>query len=136
MLMQVVSAMLRCHPGTDKRWIFNLYHWLGGNVAHIAGVTAIFLSTAFIAKEKQTAYSALLILYVIAYVVTHIVLELKTRSRAPRMYTLRNSTRPHDQFKFSEVADIQMDSMNNGNTHKQEQQNPPNVTMLQLCVSG
>ena len=79
MCLQILGALLRCHPGTSKRWLFNLLHWLGGNVAHILAVTAIFLSMQFVAMDKQKAYLALLISFVIVYVTTHIILEIRTR---------------------------------------------------------
>ena len=39
--IQPFMALLRCHPGTPKRPIFNWLHWFVGNAAHIIGIVAI-----------------------------------------------------------------------------------------------
>jgi hypothetical protein len=51
-------ALLRCHPGTPRRPIFNWVHWFVGNAAHIIGIVAIFFAVDLSKAElpKETDY--------------------------------------------------------------------------------
>lgn len=56
--IQPFMALLRCHPGTPKRPIFNWLHWFVGNAAHIIGIVAIFFAVDLSKAElpKETDY--------------------------------------------------------------------------------
>jgi hypothetical protein len=101
MTLQVMSALLRCHPGAPRRWVFNTVHWLGGNVVHILAITAIFLSSKYLGQEVQSTYLGILIAFVLSYVTTHVTLEIRNKTHSPVMNNVH-----------------EMNPVDNGNTQK------------------
>lgn len=76
-LVQPIMALMRPHPGTKNRPIFNWAHWAVGNSAFILGVTAIFLAGNLAAISiPKTGYVICLVLYVALYVAAHLILTV------------------------------------------------------------
>ena len=46
-LIQPLMALLRPHPGSDSRWIFNWAHWAFGNLAFLFAILAIFFALEY-----------------------------------------------------------------------------------------
>lgn len=74
--IQPFMALMRCHPGTPRRPIFNWLHWFVGNSAHILGIVAIFFAVDLEKAKlpKETDY--LLIAFVAFHFLMHLTLSL------------------------------------------------------------
>lgn len=80
MLLQVISALLRCSPDSPSRFIFNWVHFLSGNCAHISAIAAIF--TAYDAFTLPPIFLYFVGAYVALHVVIHIVMQAQSICRA------------------------------------------------------
>lgn len=76
MLLQVISALLRCSPDSSSRWIFNWIHFLTGNTAHITAIGAIF--TAYDAISLPPVFLYLVGSYITLHVVTHVIMQAQS----------------------------------------------------------
>jgi len=74
-LIQPIMALMRPHPGTKYRPVFNWVHWFVGNAAYNLGVAAIFLAGNLSAISiPKTGYVVCLVIYIVVYVATHLLL--------------------------------------------------------------
>lgn len=78
MSLQVISALFRCHPTSSKRGIFNWIHFLGGNIAHICALAALFTSLSV--TSLPPTFSFVLITFIIVHVLIHLILQCKNYS--------------------------------------------------------
>lgn len=74
--LQPIGAFFRPHPGSKKRPVFNWLHWLGGNVAHIIAVVAIFFAVQLSKAELPEWMDFILIIYVIFHVIMHLIFSV------------------------------------------------------------
>ncbi|KAI1289992.1 Ferric-chelate reductase 1 [Halotydeus destructor] len=86
--LQVGNALIRCHPGDDKRWIFDYVHRATGYSAHCLAYVAIYVSKKFVEPDYHDAYLAILICQFVIYIISHVALEVKRR------LTMKNTTAP------------------------------------------
>jgi len=75
-----IMALFRPHPGTPHRPIFNWAHWAVGNSAHLLAVVTIFLASQVYSHlqsstSTMTAWSYLVLVYVIIHVAVHVILS-------------------------------------------------------------
>jgi len=74
-LIQPIMAAFRPHPGTSKRPIFNIAHWLVGSIAFMLGLTSIFLASNLAAVQiSAIGYVVCCIIYIVMYVLAHLAL--------------------------------------------------------------
>ena len=75
-LIQPMMAILRPHPRSESRWIFNWAHWAFGNASFLFAILAIFfgLEYAQIGAPKETGY--VMITYIIVHVLVHLALTI------------------------------------------------------------
>jgi len=78
MIVQVIVAQCRCHPDHELRWMFNWFHFLTGNTAHILAVASIFTAYEAISLPKLFLY--LMITYVVFHVIIHGIIQCKRDS--------------------------------------------------------
>uniref|UniRef100_T1JGZ2 Ferric-chelate reductase 1 n=1 Tax=Strigamia maritima TaxID=126957 RepID=T1JGZ2_STRMM len=74
-LVQPLMAAFRCHPGTPKRSIFNWFHFLVGNGAHILAVITLFFAKTLSKAKLPDFYMWILIAFVVFHVVVFFVME-------------------------------------------------------------
>lgn len=78
MIFQPINAMFRCSPQDKSRWIFNLIHWLCGNLAHILGLVAILLASTLSAVNLPNYFNLIVFSFIIFHVLIHIILQSYT----------------------------------------------------------
>lgn len=91
MIIQVIVAQCRCHPEHESRWIFNWFHFLTGNSAHILAVASLFTAYEAISLPKTFLY--LMIAYVIFHVVLHGIIQCKRDSSDDGQFLLISLSR-------------------------------------------
>lgn len=79
-LTNPIMALFRPHPGTPHRPIFNWAHWAVGNSAHLLAVVTIFLASKVYSHlqsstSTMTAWSYIVLVYVIIHVAVHVILS-------------------------------------------------------------
>ena len=72
--IQPLMALLRPHPESDKRWVFNVAHFLFGNISYTFAIAAIFKAMEYSELEMPENVVYLLIAYVIVHVLIHFTL--------------------------------------------------------------
>ncbi|XP_012256779.2 putative ferric-chelate reductase 1 homolog [Athalia rosae] len=72
--IQPFMAVLRPHPGTPRRTIFNWAHWFVGNAAHICGIIAIFFAVQTNKAQLPEWVNWVMTAFVIFHVFSHVVL--------------------------------------------------------------
>ncbi|KAM7287000.1 hypothetical protein ISCGN_030696 [Ixodes scapularis] len=79
-VLQPVTAFFRCHPGDERRYIFNWIHWFNGNVAHLTALATIFLATGLDkAKLKSSAWFVyVLAAFLIFHALVHTGMQVYT----------------------------------------------------------
>ena len=76
MMVQLITAILRCSPDSSFRWIFNWIHFLTGNTTHILAIAAIF--TAYDAITLPPIYLYLVGAYIALHVLTHLIMQARS----------------------------------------------------------
>ncbi|XP_058458577.1 putative ferric-chelate reductase 1 homolog isoform X2 [Malaya genurostris] len=74
--LQPIGAYFRPHPGTKRRPLFNWLHWLGGNVAHIVGIVAIFFAVKLQKAELPEWLDFILVAFVAFHVFMHLIFSI------------------------------------------------------------
>merc|ERR1711983_729630 len=72
--IQPLMALLRPHPESDKRWVFNIAHFLCGNTSYTFAIAAIFKAMEYSELGMPENVVYLLIAYVIVHVLIHFTL--------------------------------------------------------------
>jgi len=72
--IQPLMALLRPHPESDKRWVFNIAHFLFGNISYTFAIAAIFKAMEYSELGMPENVVYLLIAYVIVHVLIHFTL--------------------------------------------------------------
>jgi len=72
--IQPLMALLRPHPESDKRWVFNIAHFLFGNISYTFAIAAIFKAMEYSELEMPENVVYLLMAYVIVHVLIHFTL--------------------------------------------------------------
>jgi len=73
--IQPIMALMRPHPGTTMRPIFNWLHWFVGNAAQIVAIVTIFYAVELDKAELPQQTDYLLIAFVIFHAIIHLVLS-------------------------------------------------------------
>ncbi|XP_058054768.1 putative ferric-chelate reductase 1 homolog isoform X2 [Anopheles bellator] len=74
--LQPIGAFFRPHPGSSKRPIFNWVHWLGGNLAHVIAIVAIFFAVQLQKAELPEWMDFILVAFVAFHVFMHLLLSI------------------------------------------------------------
>ncbi|XP_062543328.1 putative ferric-chelate reductase 1 homolog isoform X2 [Armigeres subalbatus] len=74
--LQPIGAYFRPHPGTKRRPLFNWLHWLGGNLAHIIAIIAIFFAVKLQKAELPDWLDFILIAFVAFHVFMHLIFSI------------------------------------------------------------
>ncbi|XP_055603210.1 putative ferric-chelate reductase 1 homolog isoform X2 [Uranotaenia lowii] len=74
--LQPIGAYFRPHPGTKRRPVFNWLHWLGGNLAHILAIVAIFFAVKLQKAELPDWLDFILIAFVAFHVIMHLIFSI------------------------------------------------------------
>lgn len=74
--LQPIGAYFRPHPGTKRRPLFNWLHWLGGNLAHIIAIIAIFFAVKLQKAELPEWLDFILIAFVAFHVFMHLIFSI------------------------------------------------------------
>ncbi|XP_055626075.1 putative ferric-chelate reductase 1 homolog isoform X2 [Toxorhynchites rutilus septentrionalis] len=74
--LQPIGAYFRPHPGTKRRPLFNWLHWLGGNLAHIIGIVAIFFAVKLQKAELPEWLDFILVAFVAFHVFMHLIFSI------------------------------------------------------------
>lgn len=74
--IQPLIAMIRPHPESRSRWIFNWTHWFIGNSAHVIAIMAMFFAIELEKAKVERVVTWILVAYVIFHVFSHIVLSI------------------------------------------------------------
>uniref|UniRef100_A0A2M4A6W7 Putative domon domain of stromal cell-derived receptor 2 n=1 Tax=Anopheles triannulatus TaxID=58253 RepID=A0A2M4A6W7_9DIPT len=74
--LQPIGAFFRPHPGSSKRPIFNWLHWLGGNLAHVIAIVAIFFAVQLQKAELPDWMDFILVAFVAFHVLMHLLLSI------------------------------------------------------------
>merc|ERR1719492_596574 len=70
--IQPLMALLRPHPESDKRWVFNVAHFLFGNISYTFAIAAIFKAMEYSELEMpenvvKTLFISLLLMSLFMY---------------------------------------------------------------------
>lgn len=74
--LQPIGAFFRPHPGTKRRPLFNWLHWLGGNLAHIIAIIAIFFAVKLQKAELPDWLDFILVAFVAFHVFMHLIFSI------------------------------------------------------------
>lgn len=74
--LQPIGAYFRPHPGTKRRPLFNWVHWLGGNLAHIIAIVAIFFAVKLQKAELPEWLDFILVAFVAFHVFMHLIFSI------------------------------------------------------------
>lgn len=74
--LQPIGAFFRPHPGTKRRPLFNWLHWLGGNLAHIVAIVAIFFAVKLQKAELPEWLDFILVAFVAFHVFMHLIFSI------------------------------------------------------------
>uniref|UniRef100_A0A182KFZ1 Domon domain of stromal cell-derived receptor 2 n=1 Tax=Anopheles christyi TaxID=43041 RepID=A0A182KFZ1_9DIPT len=74
--LQPIGAFFRPHPGSSKRAIFNWLHWLGGNLAHVIAIVAIFFAVQLQKAELPEWMDFMLVAFVAFHVFMHLIFSI------------------------------------------------------------
>ncbi|XP_049298973.1 putative ferric-chelate reductase 1 homolog isoform X2 [Anopheles funestus] len=74
--LQPIGAFFRPHPGSSKRPIFNWLHWLGGNLAHVIAIVAIFFAVQLQKAELPEWMDFMLVAFVGFHVFMHLIFSI------------------------------------------------------------
>lgn len=74
--LQPIGAYFRPHPGTKHRPLFNWVHWLGGNLAHIIAIVAIFFAVKLQKAELPEWLDFILVAFVAFHVFMHLIFSI------------------------------------------------------------
>lgn len=74
--LQPIGAYFRPHPGTKRRPLFNWLHWLGGNLAHIVAIVAIFFAVKLQKAELPEWLDFILVAFVAFHVFMHLIFSI------------------------------------------------------------
>ncbi|XP_019562157.1 putative ferric-chelate reductase 1 homolog isoform X1 [Aedes albopictus] len=74
--LQPIGAYFRPHPGTKRRPLFNWLHWLGGNLAHIIAIVAIFFAVKLQKAELPEWLDFILVAFVAFHVFMHLIFSI------------------------------------------------------------
>uniref|UniRef100_A0A182Q8D5 DOMON domain-containing protein n=1 Tax=Anopheles farauti TaxID=69004 RepID=A0A182Q8D5_9DIPT len=74
--LQPLGAFFRPHPGSSKRPIFNWLHWLGGNLAHVIAIVAIFFAVQLQKAELPEWMDFILVAFVAFHVFMHLIFSI------------------------------------------------------------
>jgi len=73
--VQPFMALVRPHPGSSSRPLFNWMHWFVGNGAHITGIVTIFFAVQLDKSELPKETDSLLIAFVIFHALVHLIMS-------------------------------------------------------------
>ncbi|XP_055528537.1 putative ferric-chelate reductase 1 homolog isoform X2 [Wyeomyia smithii] len=74
--LQPIGAFFRPHPGTKRRPLFNWLHWLGGNIAHIVAIVAIFFAVKLPKADLPEWLDFILVAFVAFHVFMHLIFSI------------------------------------------------------------
>ncbi|XP_058125486.1 putative ferric-chelate reductase 1 homolog isoform X1 [Anopheles ziemanni] len=74
--LQPLGAFFRPHPGSSKRPWFNWLHWLGGNLAHVIAIVAIFFAVQLQKAELPDWMDFILVAFVAFHVFMHLIFSI------------------------------------------------------------
>ncbi|XP_055859170.1 putative ferric-chelate reductase 1 homolog isoform X2 [Episyrphus balteatus] len=74
--IQPIGAIFRPGPNDRKRPIFNWLHWLGGNLAHIIAIVAIFFAVKLSKAELPEWMDWILVAFVAFHVIVHLIFSV------------------------------------------------------------
>lgn len=74
--LQPIGAFFRPHPGSKNRPVFNWLHWLGGNLAHILAIVAIFFAVKLAKAELPEWLDFILVAFVAFHVFMHLIFSI------------------------------------------------------------
>ncbi|CAG2170406.1 unnamed protein product, partial [Oppiella nova] len=102
-LLNPIGALLRPHPDAPNRWLFNWGHWFLGNLAHIAAIVAIFLSTKLPLADLPRQFLWTVITFVVFNVVVHLILQFQTfcaQNRKTHDIAMQDMSGSHDDHNM------------------------------------
>lgn len=93
-ILQVLVAFCRPNPTARKRFLFNWFHWLTGNCAHIVGIACIFLANDLNKTNLggQSRYWGVLTGFIVFHVLLHILMSVHTL-KADKQMEIQNKKR-------------------------------------------
>ncbi|XP_032590447.1 putative ferric-chelate reductase 1 homolog isoform X3 [Drosophila grimshawi] len=74
--LQPIGALFRPGPNDKMRPYFNWGHWLGGNLAHILAIVAIFFSVKLPKAELPEWMDWILVGFVVFHVLVHLIFSI------------------------------------------------------------
>ncbi|EDW61852.1 putative ferric-chelate reductase 1 homolog isoform X2 [Drosophila virilis] len=97
--LQPIGALFRPGPNDKKRPYFNWGHWLGGNLAHILAIVAIFFSVKLPKAELPEWMDWILVGFVVFHVLVHLIFSISgiasDRQQSQRINTFQMGDMTH-----------------------------------------
>ncbi|KAL7737614.1 hypothetical protein ACLKA6_007724 [Drosophila palustris] len=97
--LQPIGALFRPGPNDKMRPWFNWGHWLGGNLAHILAIVAIFFSVKLPKAELPEWMDWILVGFVVFHVLVHLIFSVSSiasdRHQSQRVNTFQMGDMPH-----------------------------------------
>ncbi|ALC41304.1 CG8399 [Drosophila busckii] len=106
--IQPIGALFRPGPNDKKRPYFNWGHWLGGNLAHILAIVAIFFSVKLPKAELPEWMDWILVGFVVFHVLVHLIFSIASIA-SDRQQSQRINT-----FQMGDMAHHHQHAMRNG----------------------
>ncbi|XP_030240233.1 putative ferric-chelate reductase 1 homolog isoform X3 [Drosophila navojoa] len=106
--IQPIGALFRPGPNDKKRPYFNWGHWLGGNLAHILAIVAIFFSVKLPKAELPEWMDWILVGFVVFHVLVHLIFSISGIA-SDRQQSQRINT-----FQMGDMSHHQQHAMRNG----------------------
>uniref|UniRef100_A0A336L231 CSON001896 protein n=1 Tax=Culicoides sonorensis TaxID=179676 RepID=A0A336L231_CULSO len=102
--LQPIGAFFRPHPGSKNRPYFNWLHWLGGNVAHIVAVVAIFFAVKLSKAELPEWLDFILVAFVAFHVLMHLIFSIFFWAQIAGCASDRRNTQRVTSFPMGDMS--------------------------------
>ncbi|XP_034476128.1 putative ferric-chelate reductase 1 homolog isoform X2 [Drosophila innubila] len=106
--IQPIGALFRPGPNDKMRPYFNWGHWLGGNLAHILAIVAIFFSVKLPKAELPEWMDWILVGFVVFHVLVHLIFSVSS------IASDRHQSQRVNTFQMGDMAHHHQHAMRNG----------------------
>ncbi|KAH8396978.1 hypothetical protein KR215_007085 [Drosophila sulfurigaster] len=115
--IQPIGALFRPGPNDKSRPYFNWGHWLGGNLAHILAIVAIFFSVKLPKAELPEWMDWILVGFVVFHVLVHLIFSIylcMNHWQVSSIASDREQSQRVNTFQMGEVSHHHQHAMRNG----------------------
>ncbi|XP_015930651.1 putative ferric-chelate reductase 1 homolog isoform X1 [Parasteatoda tepidariorum] len=75
-LLQPIMAAFRPSPEDSKRPLFNLFHWLVGNTAHLIAIITIFFAVSLESSGLKESFYWVMAIFVVLHLLFHFLFQM------------------------------------------------------------